>query len=98
TEFAPNADITREQMATMMVRAIKLFDTPVVSNDLRVFSDFNQISSWAVESLSYLNQMGIIKGMSDAEIAPLENTTREQAILIVYRTFKTFESDEKIEN
>ncbi|MEG1594331.1 MAG: RICIN domain-containing protein, partial [Oscillibacter sp.] len=91
TTFNPNADITREQIAAMMMRAIKKFDEPKVSNDLTKFADYKKISSYAVESLSYLNQEGIIKGLSAAEIAPLENTTREQASLIVYRTYTSLE-------
>ncbi len=86
-EFAPNAEITREQIATMMKRAIDILFNTELSDDLTHYKDYSQISSWAIESLSYLNQMGIIKGVSDTQIAPKNNTTREQAILIVYRTF-----------
>lgn len=87
-EFAPNADITREQIAAMMKRMIEInFDTKS-DNNLSKYSDYNAISSWALDSLTYLNGLDIIKGVSDKEIAPKQNTTREQAILISYRIFK----------
>lgn len=88
TEFAPYADITREQIATMMNRMMDLVVETEGSNDLSKYSDYNQISPWAMESLSFLNQLEIIKGVSDTEIAPKNNTTREQAILISYRVLK----------
>jgi len=87
TEFAPDADITREQIAAMMKRMMDLVSKIEISNDLSKYSDYNQISSWAMESLTCLNQLGIIKGISDTEIAPRNNTTREQAILISHRIY-----------
>ncbi|MEG1441315.1 MAG: RICIN domain-containing protein [Oscillospiraceae bacterium] len=98
TEFSPNSDTTREEISAMMMRAIKNFDTPEITNDLTRYEDYNQISPWAIESMTYLNQEGIIKGMSDTIIAPLENTSREQAILIVYRTLNSFKFDAEISN
>ncbi|MBC7765877.1 MAG: S-layer homology domain-containing protein, partial [Hyphomonadaceae bacterium] len=87
-EFAPKADITREQIAAMMKRMIDLKIKTSSTNDLKKYADYSKVSSWALDSLTYLNGLNIIKGVSDTEIAPKQNTTREQAILIAYRIFK----------
>ncbi|MCH5210316.1 MAG: S-layer homology domain-containing protein [Oscillospiraceae bacterium] len=88
TEFAPHEKITREQMAVMMNRLIELMNYAAEPTDLNVFNDFNQISSWATDSLSILAGSGIIKGISDAQIAPLQNVSREQAIVMIWRLYE----------
>lgn len=97
TNFEPYSDITREQIAAMLKRMFDLVSEGEITNSLENYSDYNQISSWAVESLTFLNQLGIIKGVSDFEIAPLANTTREQAILMSYRMYNAIpEEDESV--
>lgn len=87
-EFSPNTDITREGIATMMRRMIELNGTIKIENNLKKYADYQLISPWALDSLAYLNNINIINGISDNKIAPKQNATREQAVLIVYRLFE----------
>ena len=82
----PNALITREEMACMLVRAYQLKNgsTDAVSSET-AFIDDAEISEWARASVAQAEQAGLLKGMEDGSFAPKEHTLREQAIVAVYR-------------
>ncbi len=91
-EFGTGSFITREQIATMIVRTLKLVMPEMKISDAQFtqkFHDENDISSWAFESIKFLNANEIIKG-SQGYILPKANTTREQGILLIQRTFAKF--------
>ena len=77
--FAPDASITREQIAALLHRYItyKKADTSAVS-DLSVFTDSAQISTWAKDALIWANGAKIINGMGDGTVAPQGTATRTQ--------------------
>lgn len=87
TEFAPYEKITREQMAVMMNNLIELNGYSASPGDLSAFEDYNQISSWAEKSMSILLGAGIIKGISDTQLGPRGNASREQAIVAAWRLY-----------
>ncbi|MBN7771971.1 S-layer homology domain-containing protein [Clostridium aminobutyricum] len=83
--FDPNKNITREQIATMLTRFlnIKKIDTSS-TNSLNGFTDKNDISTWAFDSLAYCVDNQIIQG-SENQLQPKESTTVEQAITMLDR-------------
>ena len=85
--FSPNDNITREQMATMLTRAVKKAgkNTAVDVERTQKFEDDNLISDWGRESIYYMADKGIILGMGDNIFGVLDNATREQALLISVR-------------
>lgn len=87
TTFSPNDNVSREQMAVLMLRVEELKSSPTITNDITSFSDYSGISSWAVDGMRYANQIGIISGTGNNQISPANNTTIEQAALICYRYF-----------
>ncbi len=84
--FAPNANITREQMASMLMRyaQFKQFSTSQ-SADLSVFADADTISSWALSSLQWAHGSGLITGRTANTIAPRGTATRAEAATILMR-------------
>ena len=54
------------------------------------FSDKNDVSDWAAESVAVLAENGIMKGTSDTTLSPLSNTTIQEAILLDLRIYKLF--------
>ncbi|WP_026486465.1 trypsin-like peptidase domain-containing protein [Caldanaerobius polysaccharolyticus] len=85
--FGSYDPITREQMAVMLVRFLKLVypqDDYSASESLN-FSDKNEISDWARAAVAYVYKEGIMKGTSYDKISPKAYTTREQAIVLMYR-------------
>ena len=86
TEFAPNDNITREQMAVIIYRYAKLkgYDTQINSN-LSGFSDNGEISDYAIDALKWANGEEIIMGVSDTSISPKSTATRAQVAAILMR-------------
>jgi hypothetical protein len=83
--FAPNAPITREQMAAMVARA--LGDNAPTTNgaELNAFSDRSAVSSWAVSGMDKAVKSGIVSGMTADTLAPMANSTRAQAAMMIYK-------------
>jgi hypothetical protein len=102
TTFTPKIPINREQVATMLSRAIRIMvpGADFSTAGAPTFTDQKNISSWALEHVKYMSKLEIIKGtggkfmpkaVTSAEIASgYANTTREQAIAMSLRTFNKF--------
>ncbi|HHV99508.1 MAG TPA: S-layer homology domain-containing protein [Clostridiaceae bacterium] len=90
-KFAPKELTNREQVATMMYRAVKAINpnADFSTEGAEKFLDENQISSWALESVKFMSKNGLIKG-SNGYMDPKGTTTREQAVLIVLRTYEKY--------
>ena len=84
--FRPLQEITREQLAAIMMRyaAYKGHDVTMQS-DLSSFVDGDLVSGWAKENVSWAVAVGLIKGRDGNRIAPLEYTTRAEAAMILKR-------------
>ena len=91
--FRPNNLITREQLAAMLVRTIDktvpYADTEIQSENVG-FIDEEDISSWAKSYVAFAYVNDIMQGVGEFIIAPKQNTTCEQAILLLYRTFAKY--------
>ncbi len=92
TEFDPDSEITREQMATMMTRALQKagVDTMVDLNKVKKFGDDDLMSSWSRDSIYFMSNKGIIKGVGDNKFDVKGTATREQSLLISYRSVNKF--------
>lgn len=79
--FGPDDTATREQMATMLVRALKLEQTQVSLD----FADTADISSWALPYVSTAVKEGIFQGYTDNTFRPKRNATRAETATVLYR-------------
>ena len=92
TTFSPNNTLTREQMATFLYRALQYVRNhsdiryTVYESALGNYTDSNQIHSWAKEPMAFMNALGLIKGTTDTTLAPGNNCTIEQALIVAYRS------------
>ncbi len=96
--FAPNNQITRQEICVMIHRALKVSLTGIeesYSGDFP-FTDKSYIASWAIDSVKFAYGHGIMKGTGNNIIAPLDNTTREQGIILIKRTFESFGNNTSI--
>lgn len=84
--FAPNDNLTREQMALIIYKYAKLkgCDTSKLS-DLSQFDDAGSISDWALEALKWANGCGLINGVTDTILAPQETATRAQVAVVIMK-------------
>lgn len=89
--FAPSNNISRQEMCVMILRALNVsvqgLDTSV--GDFP-FKDANKIAPWAIDAMKFAYKNRIMKGLSAETIDPLSNTPREQAIILLLRTYKKF--------
>ena len=86
TTFAPNDNITREQMAAILYRyaAYKGYSVDKTS-DLSNFNDTSNISNYALTPIKWAVSSGLISGMGDGTISPLGNASRAQIATILMR-------------
>lgn len=85
--FNPEGTVTREQLATMVHRTLKALNPELDESGYSLdFKDSGEISSWARESVSFMAENGLVKGTDEKKFMPEATTTREQAIVIVFRT------------
>lgn len=86
TEFGPELNITREQIAAIMERYAdyKGQDTDEIG-DLTQFADSDEISWWAIENVQWAVGRGIISGKGNNILDPLGNATRAEIASIIMR-------------
>ncbi|WP_058301332.1 S-layer homology domain-containing protein [Gorillibacterium timonense] len=88
TTFSPQANITREEVATMLKRTVDKAGKSLQKGSAKNFSDHAQISSWAKDAVSAMSAANIVKGLSETTFAPKQNTTIEQAVIMANRLVK----------
>lgn len=85
-KFGPDLQITREQMAVMMVNYAKATNDKLpVSQQEAPFADDAKIGSWASAAVKDIRQAGIIVGKSNNLFDPQGSTTRAEASTILRR-------------
>lgn len=92
TTFTPDAEITREQMATMIARALDKAEISV-SVDLdsvAKFDDDSELHEWGRNAVYFMAENGIIKGIGENVFGGLRNATVEQALVISLRCVNVF--------
>ena len=83
-KFNPAANITRQEVFTVLARALKLADGS--AEDLAVFSDGDKVASWAVPTVSALVKAGYVSG-SNGALNPAANITRAEFAQVMYNIF-----------
>ncbi len=78
TSFDPNAGVTREQMAVLLARALKLAGTTSLT-----FSDASQIDTWALSGVQAAVAAGYLSGFPNGTFEPLATTTRDQSTKVL---------------
>lgn len=88
--FGPNDPITREQMASILYRyaVYKGYDTTTQA-DLSIFTDADQVSSYALEPLAWANAKSLINGVGNQLLDPRGSATRSQVASILMQFCKT---------
>jgi hypothetical protein len=86
-EFGPEDTITREQMAAILYRYsnFKNYDTTQGGMAVREFSDYSQISDWALQSVTWAVNTGLISGKDNGMLDTRGDATRAQVAMILMR-------------
>ena len=81
TTFGPDDNITREQMAIMIVKAAKLAETA----ESPAFSDSGKIADWAQQAVGAASGNKIITGCQDNTFRPQNQATRAEAATVIVK-------------
>lgn len=87
--FDPKACITRQDMMTLIYRAMiaaKKSMTAGTSDDLDKFADKEKIQAYAIQSVETLVKNGIVAG-DGTIINPLGNATRAETAVMIYNSY-----------
>ena len=82
TSFAPNAEITREQLAAILHRYA---GEPATAATLAGYADGASVSAYAVDAMSWCVEHDIITGTTATTLEPQGTATRAQAAAMLMR-------------
>ena len=87
--FGPNMEVTREQMVTLIFNYFKsIGQIPAETNLVTLtYSDIDQISDWAYESVVFSTFKQWVKGREDNTFDPKCTATRAELAQIFYNIF-----------
>lgn len=91
SSFAPNSNISREQVAVILYRyaAFIGFDTSITNDkNLLAYEDISDVSSYATSAMQWAVENGIISGRNQSELKPKENASRAEIAVILMRFIK----------
>jgi hypothetical protein len=78
TTFGPDQPLTREQLAILVARALRLTRTTTLH-----FTDDAQIAPWALQGVEEAVAAGYVEGFPDGSLQPLGTATRAQAAKVL---------------
>ncbi|MBJ6361464.1 discoidin domain-containing protein [Paenibacillus sp. GCM10012307] len=87
--FLPEQPVTRQEMMTMMYRALTAAKKTLDAGgeaDLAGFADEKSLSSYARSSVAALVKSGIVQG-DGQQLSPLASATRAEAAVLIYRLY-----------
>lgn len=84
--FAPDRDLSRQELVTMLYRYAKSvgMDTDKTT-DLDGYADAAEVADWAVEAMAWAVKSGLIAGRGGAVLAPEGTATRAEVATILQR-------------
>lgn len=85
--FGTGNYITREDLAVIASRALKMKNISASAENVQQFSDNALISGYASESVYALKSLGILNGQPDGSFCPQGKTTRAEAAVVIYRIY-----------
>ena len=90
TKFAPNDEITREQLAAILYRYAQFKGLNVsAKGDLSGFADGAAVSDWAVEAMQWAVGAGLLNGNEQGRLAPTSGATRAEVAMMLMRFAET---------
>ena len=86
TTFAPDSNITREQMAVILKNYADKMGYPILKTlEAVTLADNAKISSWAKDAVKAMQQAGILSGKANNLFDPNGNATRAEAATVLHR-------------
>ncbi|WP_342547335.1 S-layer homology domain-containing protein [Paenibacillus sp. FSL P2-0089] len=90
--FDPEATITREEIATMLARALTTYNgkSAVAQPEALIasFTDGAKISKWAASSVALTKSMHLFEGFGDQSFRPAQTASKAEAAALIYRLYQ----------
>lgn len=81
--FAPDNNISRQDLCVIIYNALKALNVSLPEIDSSTFTDNDKINDYAKEASYTLKALGIVNGRSDGSFDPLATATRAEASVII---------------
>ena len=95
--FRPNADITRQELVTILYRYVAdLGGQPLQRSNLNRFSDQSSVNSFAIGAVRWAVAVGILKGRTSSTLEPQGTATRAECAALIMRLSETVLEDDSI--
>ena len=88
SEFGIARNITRQEMASMTARAVRMYKEATFLREGITFVDSESIAEYAKEDVNLLYRMEIMSGDDSGCFEPNRTATRAQAAVVVYNLIK----------
>lgn len=86
TTFSPDKNITRQELATLMVNYAKAMKyTLPKTREAITFADNANIGSWAVEAVRAMQMAGVMNSKNDNKFDPTGTVTRAEVAVTIHR-------------
>jgi len=82
--FKPEGNITRAELATLLMRTRMSGDKNVPDSTMEIFSDV-PLSHWALKYVNLAAQTKVVKGYPDGNFKPNANVTRAEGLTMIAR-------------
>ena len=87
--FAPDKQLTRQELVTFLYRFAKYMEYDVTkTTDLSAYTDASKVQPYATEAFQWAVASGVINGTSATTLSPENTTTRAQVCIMVSRLLK----------
>lgn len=85
--FAPDSEITREQLAVILYRyaVYNGYDVSLDNAKIPDFSDKGKISPYAVDAINYITAIGVLNGREENILASQDKVTRAEVATMLKR-------------
>ena len=92
SEFYPYDYITREEFAKILANTYHMFNNSLPDNCSAVYTDWENISDWAINSVNEVSYLKLFVGNDAGEFQPQNNITKEEVIITLLRLYDLIDS------
>ncbi|MFD2673614.1 type I pullulanase [Marinicrinis sediminis] len=82
--FAPNATLSREEMAVMLINAYVSLNLTGEEKAMTPFADADEMSDWAVDHVERAARLGLLSGRGENRFAPQAEMTRAESTQVIH--------------
>jgi len=91
-KFNPEKEISREELAVIIMNYLKYANIKIGQNNQPIsFSDDEQISVWAKDAVSTMQQLGIMSGNTGGSFNPKGKVTRSEVAVVIKNLIEVVE-------